>query len=73
MTKEQEREELHRTICQISNDYNISISSNVEQENSTEEVDIEKLNAHNAEIVIRQNKHRTAIDAIVADLEGGTL
>jgi len=52
------------------NDYNISVSSYVEQENTTEEVDIEKLNAHIAEIVIRQNKLRTAIDAIVADLEG---
>lgn len=55
------------------NDYNIAVSSYVEQENTTEEVNIEKLNAHIAEIVIRQNKLRTAIDAIVADLEGGTL
>jgi type I restriction enzyme M protein len=55
------------------NDYNIAVSSYVEQENTTEEVDIEKLNAHIAEIVIRQNKLRTAIDAIVADLEGGTI
>lgn len=52
------------------NDYNIAVSSYVEQENTVEEVDIEKLNAHIAEIVIRQNKLRTAIDAIVADLEG---
>lgn len=55
------------------NDYNIAVSSYVEQENTTEEVDIEKLNAHIAEIVIRQNKLRTAIDAIVADLEGGKI
>jgi len=52
------------------NDYNIAVSSYVEQENTTEEVNIEKLNAHIAEIVIRQNHLRTAIDAIVADLEG---
>ena len=52
------------------NDYNIAVSSYVEQENTTEEVNIEKLNAQIAEIVIRQNKLRTAIDAIVADLEG---
>ena len=45
----------------------------MEQENTTEEVDILKLNAHIAEIVIRQNKLRTAIDEIVADLEGGNL
>lgn len=55
------------------NDYNIAVSSYVEQVNTTEEVDIEKLNAQIAEIVIRQNKLRTAIDAIVADLEGGTI
>lgn len=55
------------------NDYNIAISSYVEQENTTEEVDIEKLNAQIAEIVIRQNKLRMAIDEIVADLEGSSL
>lgn len=53
------------------NDYNIAVSSYVEQENNTEEVDIEKLNEYIAEIVIRQNKLRIAIDEIVADLEGG--
>jgi type I restriction enzyme M protein len=55
------------------NEYNIAVSSYVEQENTTEEVDIEKLNAHIAEIVIKQHKLREAIDEIVADLEGGTL
>ena len=55
------------------NEYNIAVSSYVEQENTAEEVDILKLNAHIAEIVIRQNKLRTAIDAIVADLEGDTI
>lgn len=55
------------------NDYNIAVSSYVEQENTTEEVDIEKLNAHIADIVIKQNKLRTAIDEIVADLEGDML
>ncbi len=55
------------------NEYNIAVSSFVEQENTSEEVDILKLNAHIAEIVIKQNKLRTAIDEIVADLEGGVL
>lgn len=55
------------------NDYNISVSSYVEGENTNEEVDIEKLNAHIAEIVIKQNKLRSAIDEIVADLEGSNL
>jgi len=54
------------------NEYNIAVSSYVEQNNETEKVDIKKLNAHIAEIVIRQQKLREAIDEIVADLEGGT-
>lgn len=53
------------------NDYNIAVSSYVEQENTAEAVDIEQLNARIAEIVVRQNELRTAIDAIVAELEGG--
>lgn len=53
-----------------ANDYNIAVSSYVEQENTTEEVNIEELNAHIAEIVMRQNKLRAAIDEIVANLEG---
>ena len=53
------------------NDYNIAVSSYVEQENTTEAVDIEQLNARIADIVAKQHKLRTAIDAIVAELEGG--
>lgn len=53
------------------NDYNIAVSSYVEQENTTEAVDIQQLNARIAEIVVRQQELRTAIDAIVAELEGG--
>jgi type I restriction enzyme M protein len=55
------------------NEYNIAVSSYVEGENNTEQVDIEKLNGHIAEIVIKQNKLRTAIDEIIADLEGSSL
>jgi type I restriction enzyme M protein len=55
------------------NEYNIAVSSYVEGENNSEAVDIEKLNAHIADIVIKQNKLRIAIDEIVADLEGGSL
>lgn len=50
------------------NDYNISVSSYVEQPDTREEVDIEALNLRIAEIVARQNVVRTAIDAIVATL-----
>ena len=54
-----------------ANDYNIAVSSYVEGENTTEEVDIRALNARIAEIVSRQQALREAIDSIVADLEGG--
>ena len=50
------------------NDYNISVSSYVEQPDTREKVDIEALNLRIAEIVARQNVLRTAIDAIVTTL-----
>lgn len=54
-----------------ANDYNIAVSSYIEQENKKEETDIKLLNQQIAEIVARQQNLRTAIDAIVSDLEGG--
>ena len=53
-----------------ANDYNIAVSSYVEAEDTREEVDITELNAEIARIVARQAELRTAIDEIVADLEG---
>lgn len=50
------------------NDYNISVSSYVEQQDTKEVIDIIKLNAELVEIVARQNTLRTQINAIVADL-----
>lgn len=55
------------------NDYNIAVSSYVEKEDTREAVDIQQLNARIAKIVARQTELRTAIDAIVADLEGGAI
>lgn len=52
------------------NGYNIAVSSYVEQEDTREAVDIAALNAEIARIVARQTELRTAIDAIVAELEG---
>ncbi|NMR20665.1 type I restriction-modification system subunit M [Cellulomonas fimi] len=52
------------------NAYNLSVSSWVEAEDTREAVDINELNARIAGIVERQTELRTAIDAIVADLEG---
>jgi type I restriction enzyme M protein len=54
------------------NDYNISVSSYVEKEDTSETVDITELNARIAQIVARQAELRNQIDAIVADLEGST-
>jgi type I restriction enzyme M protein len=52
-------------------DYLISVSSYVEAEDTRVAIDITALNAEIARIVARQSELRTAIDAIVADLEGG--
>ena len=52
------------------NDYNLSVSSYVEEEDTREVVDIVELNAEIARIVARQQELRAAIDEIVADLEG---
>ncbi|HET7620931.1 MAG TPA: type I restriction-modification system subunit M [Gemmatimonadaceae bacterium] len=53
-----------------ANGYNIAVSSYVEQADTREAVDIRALNAEITRIVARQAELRTAIDAIVADLEG---
>lgn len=53
-----------------ANDYNIAVSSYVEQIDTREAIDIKALNAEIAGIVARQAELRTQIDAIVADLEG---
>lgn len=52
------------------NDFNLSVSSYVEGEDTREVVDIVELNREIEQIVARQAKLRTEIDAIVADLEG---
>ncbi len=53
------------------NEYNISVSSYVAQEDTREVVDIVKLNAEIDRIVAREQELRSAIDTIIADLEGG--
>lgn len=53
----------------VANDYNLSVSSYVQAEDTTEVVDITKLNAEITEIVAKQAELRTAIDAIVKDIE----
>ena len=52
-----------------SNDWNLSVSSYVEPEDTREKVDIAELNNRIAGIVERQQQLRESIDAIVAELE----
>ncbi|NTW30288.1 MAG: type I restriction-modification system subunit M [Candidatus Moranbacteria bacterium] len=52
------------------NDYNITISNYVEGKDTREVIDIKELNQEIVQIVARQEKLRTAIDEIVADIEG---
>ena len=56
-----------------ANDYNLSVTSYVEQEDTRERIDITALNAEIAEMVERQNQLRAEIDAIVSELEGVTV
>ena len=53
-----------------NNDYTIAVSSYVTAEDTREAVNITELNAKIAKIVSRQDELRTAIDAIVNDIEG---
>lgn len=53
-----------------NNDYNLSVSTYVEQEDKKEKIDIVKLNQELAEIVAKENELREAIDKIIAEIEG---
>lgn len=50
-------------------DYNLSVSTYVEQEDTREKVDIVKLNAEIKEIVAREQVLRNEIDKIIAEIE----
>lgn len=50
-------------------EYNLSVSTYVEQEDTREKVDIVKLNAELAEIVSRENVLRAEIDKIIKEIE----
>ena len=53
-------------------DYLLSVPSHVEAKDTREAIDITVLNAEIARIVARQSELRSAIDGIVADLEGAS-
>ena len=53
-----------------NNDYNLSVSTYVEKEDTREKVDIKKLNAELDEIVARENILRAEIAKIIKEIEG---
>lgn len=50
-------------------DYNLSVSTYIEQEDTREQIDIVKLNAEIAEIVAKEQVLRAEIDKIIAEIE----
>ena len=71
------REDVQYTVSMVDTDriakenYNLSVSTYVEKEDTREKVDIVKLNAEIKEIVAREETLRKEIDAIIAEIEGG--
>lgn len=63
---------VHNSVVQ-EEDYNLSVSTYVEAEDTREVIDIDVLNAEIDEIVARQAVLRAEIDKIVAELSGGDL
>ena len=55
----------------VENDYNLSVSTYVEAEDTREKVDIAQLNAEIREIVAREQILRDEIDQIITEIEGG--
>lgn len=53
------------------NDYNLSVSTYVEAEDTREKIDIVKLNAEISEIVAREQILRDEIDRIILEIENG--
>ena len=58
----------HKDI--VDNDYNLSVNTYVEKEDTTEKVDIKVLNKQIEEIVAREDTLRKEIDKIVKEIEG---
>lgn len=54
-----------------ASDYNLSVSTYVEAEDTREQIDIVKLNAEIKEIVAREQTLREEIDKIIAEIEAG--
>ena len=71
-TERQDKEYVSKLVSNetiAEGDYNLSLSTYVEQEDKREKVDIVKLNAELKEIVEKENKLRAEIDKIIAELQ----
>lgn len=71
----QRREEAHFSHLAgyeeiVENDYNLSVSTYVEAEDTREKVDIVQLNAEIARIVAREEELRGEIEKIIGEIEG---
>ncbi|MGN1356975.1 MAG: type I restriction-modification system subunit M [Succinivibrionaceae bacterium] len=72
-----ERQDVEHTCRLVDYDevkeqnYNLSVSTYVEQEDTREKIDIAKLNAEIKQIVAREQVLRDEIDKIIAEIEGG--
>ena len=71
----QRREEAHFSHLAgyeeiVENDYNLSVSTYVEAEDTREKIDIVQLNAEIAQIVAREDALRAEIDKIISEIEG---
>ena len=70
------RQDVDYTVKMVDSDaiaaenYNLSVSTYVEKQDTREKVDIVKLNAEIKEIVAREETLRKEIDAIIAEIEG---
>ena len=53
-----------------ANDYNCSVSTYVEQEDTREVIDIEKLNVEISELVLKIDELRASINEIIEEIEG---
>ena len=60
----------NETIGSEEHNYNLSVSTYVEQKDTREKVDIQKLNAEIAEIVAREQVLREEINKIIQEIEG---
>ena len=72
-----ERQDVEHTCRLVDYDevkeqnYNLSVSTYVEQEDTREKIDIVKLNAEIKQIVAREQVLRDEIDKIISEIEGG--